>query len=172
LAFPAHVAAFNGDLEHIKLLVEQGVININERDDKGSSIAHKAAGQGHLHIIQWLIENGADLKITNNSGETARDIAKRFAQLACVKLLESELGEDDDEYAYERNDLNSHTEAANKDTLHLTAQQKKDAKARARKRMDEADKQLQIARSNYIQLGGKIDETMNSEFRSERNQIK
>ena len=101
------MAAFNGDLEHIKLLVEQGVININERDDKGSSIAHKAAGQGHLHIIQWLIENGADLKITNNSGETARDIAKRFAQLACVKLLESELGEDDDEYAYERNDLNS-----------------------------------------------------------------
>jgi hypothetical protein len=38
--------------------------------------------------------------------------------------------------------------------------------------MDEADKQLQIARSNFIQLGGKIDETMNSEFRSERNQIK
>ena len=41
MAFPAHVAAFNGDLDHIKLLVEQGVININERDDKGSTIAHK-----------------------------------------------------------------------------------------------------------------------------------
>ena len=41
LAFPAHVAAFNGDLDHIKLLVEQGVININERDDKGSTMAHK-----------------------------------------------------------------------------------------------------------------------------------
>ena len=41
LAFPAHIAAFNGDLEHIKLLVEQGVISINERDDKGSTIAHK-----------------------------------------------------------------------------------------------------------------------------------
>jgi ankyrin repeat domain-containing protein 42 len=41
LAFPAHVAALNGDLDHIKLLVEQGVININERDDKGSTIAHK-----------------------------------------------------------------------------------------------------------------------------------
>ena len=41
LAFPAHVAAFNGDLDHIKLLVEQGVININERDEKGSTIAHK-----------------------------------------------------------------------------------------------------------------------------------
>ena len=35
------MAAFNGDLDHIKLLIEQGVININERDDKGSTIAHK-----------------------------------------------------------------------------------------------------------------------------------
>ena len=41
LAFPAHMAAFNGDIDHIKLLVDQGVININERDDKGSTIAHK-----------------------------------------------------------------------------------------------------------------------------------
>ena len=36
MAFPAHVAAYNGDLDHIKLLIEQGVININERDDKGA----------------------------------------------------------------------------------------------------------------------------------------
>lgn len=92
MAFPAHVAAFNGDLEHIKLLIEQGVININERDDKGSTIAHKAAGQGHIHILQWLIENGADLKLTNHAEETARDVAKRYAQLACIKLLESEAG--------------------------------------------------------------------------------
>ena len=41
MAFPAHVAAYNGDLDHIKLLIEQGVININERDDKGATIAHK-----------------------------------------------------------------------------------------------------------------------------------
>jgi ankyrin repeat domain-containing protein 42 len=41
------VAAYNGDLDHIKLLVEQGVININERDDKGSTIAHKGK---HLSI--------------------------------------------------------------------------------------------------------------------------
>ncbi len=35
------MASFNGDIDHIKLLVNQGVININERDDKGSTIAHK-----------------------------------------------------------------------------------------------------------------------------------
>lgn len=41
LAFPAHVAAYTGDLDHLRMLVENGVININERDDKGSTPAHK-----------------------------------------------------------------------------------------------------------------------------------
>ncbi|XP_052258564.1 ankyrin repeat domain-containing protein 42-like [Dreissena polymorpha] len=87
LAFPAHVAAFNGDLDHLRMLVENGVVNINERDDKGSTPAHKAAGQGHVHVLQWLIEMGANLSITNQSGETPRDVARRFSKLACVKLL-------------------------------------------------------------------------------------
>lgn len=41
LAFPAHVAAFSGDLDHLRMLVENGIVNINERDDKGSTPAHK-----------------------------------------------------------------------------------------------------------------------------------
>jgi len=192
LAFPAHVAAFNGDLDHIKLLVEQGVININERDDKGSTIAHKglfcfkgfeirfmillfffskfkAAGQGHIHILSWLIENGADLKLTCNSGETARDVAKRFAQMACVKLLESEAASDE-EAGYEKEDLNSHTES--KDSIQLSAQQKKEAKSRAKKRLEDMEKQIAIARSNYLQLGGRLEDTLNKEFKNEQIQLK
>ncbi|XP_060580276.1 ankyrin repeat domain-containing protein 42-like isoform X2 [Ruditapes philippinarum] len=87
LAFPAHVAAFSGDLDHLRMLVENGVVNINERDDKGSTPAHKAAGQGHVHVLQWLIEMGANMSITNQAGETPRDVARRFSKLACVKLL-------------------------------------------------------------------------------------
>ena len=48
LAFPAHVAALNGDLDHLKMLIEQGIVSLNERDDKGATPAHKAAGNGHL----------------------------------------------------------------------------------------------------------------------------
>ncbi|KAI0218250.1 Ankyrin repeat domain-containing protein 42 [Lamellibrachia satsuma] len=90
LAFPAHVAAYSGDLEHLTMLVENGVVNINERDDKGSTLAHKAAGQGHLNVLQWLIEMGANTDITNNAGENPRDVASRFGQLAAVKLLTGE----------------------------------------------------------------------------------
>ncbi|XP_032626558.1 ankyrin repeat domain-containing protein 42 isoform X1 [Chelonoidis abingdonii] len=77
LAFPAHVAAFKGDLVMLRRLVESGVININERDEKGSTLMHKAAGQGHISCLQWLIETGADCDITNEAGETPKDVAKR-----------------------------------------------------------------------------------------------
>lgn len=36
-----------------------------------------AAGQGHVHCLQWLIEMGADCDITNDAGETPKDVAKR-----------------------------------------------------------------------------------------------
>lgn len=41
LAFPAHVAAYNGDLAQLKMLIEAGVVSVNERDDKGSTPSHK-----------------------------------------------------------------------------------------------------------------------------------
>ena len=41
LAFPAHVAAYNGDLPLLKMLIETAVVSINERDEKGSTPAHK-----------------------------------------------------------------------------------------------------------------------------------
>ncbi|XP_031954993.1 ankyrin repeat domain-containing protein 42 isoform X3 [Corvus hawaiiensis] len=77
LAFPAHGAAFKGDLLVLRRLVRSGVININERDDKGSTLLHKAAEQGHIHCLQWLVEMGAGCDITNDAGETPKDVAKR-----------------------------------------------------------------------------------------------
>jgi len=46
-----------------------------------------AAGQGHIEILQWLLEMGADMSITNHAGETAKDVAQRYARLAAVRLL-------------------------------------------------------------------------------------
>lgn len=50
LAFPGHVAAFTGDLEMLKTLVEDGVININERDNHGSTPMHKGELWFLLHF--------------------------------------------------------------------------------------------------------------------------
>ncbi|XP_051843185.1 ankyrin repeat domain-containing protein 42 isoform X3 [Antechinus flavipes] len=41
LAFPGHAAAYKGDLEMLKKLVENGIININEHDDNESTLLHR-----------------------------------------------------------------------------------------------------------------------------------
>ncbi|XP_068037749.1 ankyrin repeat domain-containing protein 42 isoform X8 [Anomalospiza imberbis] len=55
LAFPAHDAAFNGDLLLVRRLVRSGVVNINERNDKGSTLLHKGK--------MWLLETSDWLSI-------------------------------------------------------------------------------------------------------------
>ncbi|KAG8453080.1 hypothetical protein GDO86_004770 [Hymenochirus boettgeri] len=164
LAFPAHVAAFKGDLVTLRKLVENGIININERDDKGATPLHKAAGQGRLECLQWLLEMGADYNITNEAGETPKDIAKRFAQLAAVNILggneeevdsDEEMDEDDPGY-FERHGVEGSTD--HPDYVNLNELEKKQARMRAYKKMKDLEKRTEIAKSNYKQLGGILEE--------------
>ncbi|XP_077154765.1 ankyrin repeat domain-containing protein 42 isoform X4 [Ranitomeya variabilis] len=163
LAFPAHVAAYKGDLLTLRKLVESGIININERDDKGSTPLHKAAGHGQLECIQWLLEMGADYNITTEAGETPKDVAKRSAHMAAVKLLggradedsEEELGEDDPLF-FERHGVEGSTDQ--QEDINLSAGEKKKARARAHDKMKELEKLLEIAKSNFKHLGGILEE--------------
>uniref|UniRef100_A0A0B6ZR97 Uncharacterized protein n=1 Tax=Arion vulgaris TaxID=1028688 RepID=A0A0B6ZR97_9EUPU len=160
LSFPAHVAAFNGDLNYLRTLVENGVVNINERDDKGSTLAHKAAGQGHIDILQWLLELGANVIITNQAGETALDVASRFAQLACVKLLGGS-GPDEREEKVSDSDSDEEEEEEGDGVRRRARRSKKSidkARGRAKVKMDEVARLLEVARKNYLQLGGSIEE--------------
>ncbi|KAM6099716.1 ankyrin repeat domain-containing protein 42 isoform 3-T9 [Theristicus caerulescens] len=165
LAFPAHGAAFKGDLLVLRRLVRSGVININERDDKGSTLMHKAAGQGHIHCLQWLIEMGADCDITNDAGETPKDVAKRFAQLAAVELLTQRSGDSnssDEELDannikfFERHGVEGSTDS--KEDLTLDKAEKRNARIRAYRKIEELQQLLEIAYSNYRQLGGITEE--------------
>ncbi|KAM6212617.1 LOW QUALITY PROTEIN: ankyrin repeat domain-containing protein 42 [Sarcoramphus papa] len=165
LAFPAHGAAFKGDLLVLRRLVRSGVININERDDKGSTLMHKAAGQGHIHCLRWLIEMGADCDITNDAGETPKDVAKRFAQLAAVELLTQRTGDSnssDEELDannikfFERHGVEGSTDS--KEDLTLDKAEKRNARIRAYRKIQELQQLLEIAYSNYRQLGGITEE--------------
>ncbi|XP_006903461.1 PREDICTED: ankyrin repeat domain-containing protein 42-like, partial [Elephantulus edwardii] len=137
LEFPGHVAAFRGDLEILKKLVDDGVININERDNYGSTLMHKAAGQGHIACLQWLIKMGADSDVTNKAGEKPSDVAKRFAHLAAVKVLEgpqkyatddeNEIDENDIKF-FIRHDVEGSTDA--KDDLCQSESDKADARSK------------------------------------------
>ncbi|KAM5246037.1 ankyrin repeat domain-containing protein 42 [Ctenodactylus gundi] len=160
LAFPGHVAAFKGDLEMLKKLVEDGAINVNERDNSGSTPMHKAAGQGHIECLQWLIKKGADSNITNTGGERPGDVAKRFAHLAAVKLLEGlqkydvddEEVDDKDVRFFLRHGVEGSTDAAG--DLCLCEPDRADSRMRAYKKVLELRRLLEIAESNYRHLGG------------------
>jgi hypothetical protein len=79
---------------------------------------------------------------------------------------------DDDELNGEYEERNINRGSEKKDQLKLNAQQKKDAKTRAKKRLEEIEKQLVIARSNYLQLGGSLEDTLDNQLKSEQAKMK
>lgn len=58
--FPAHVAAKEGNLQLLSMLIKEGHCGINDKDQSGSTPAHKASGSGQTECLQWLIDHGAD----------------------------------------------------------------------------------------------------------------
>lgn len=55
-----HRAAAKGDLEHVKLLVEEGN-DVNALDESGWPVLHAAVTTGNFDCCTWLIDAGADL---------------------------------------------------------------------------------------------------------------
>jgi len=63
---------------------------INERTTDGVTAAHLAAGNGNLDTLQFLVEHGADLSITD--GQFQADVlswARWFQQTETIKYLET-----------------------------------------------------------------------------------
>ena len=55
-----HRASAKGDLEHLKLLVEEGH-DVNALDESGWPVLHAAVTTGNFDCCAWLIDAGADL---------------------------------------------------------------------------------------------------------------
>jgi len=71
-----HLAAENGDLDIVKLLVKHGA-DINVVDSDGNTPLALTAFKGWLEIVHFLIENGADVNIKNDNGDTALHMVAR-----------------------------------------------------------------------------------------------
>jgi ankyrin repeat protein len=84
---PLHEAAYFGDVEDVKLLLERGA-DPNAKDNYGRTPLHIAAQKGHAEIVRVLLEHGADPRIADNVGLIPLDYAK---DSAIRSLLESAL---------------------------------------------------------------------------------
>ena len=71
----------------MRLLVENGA-NINYNYVKGMTPFQYAIKEKHLEIVNFLMENGADLKIrTKNSKNNAIELALKEGEINIVKKL-------------------------------------------------------------------------------------
>ena len=82
-----HDAARYGNLERVKFLHEQGVEHDNA-DSEGRTPLWRASSNGHLDVVQYLVEHGASLETTaNGTGVTPLLNATRFGHLEMVRHL-------------------------------------------------------------------------------------
>jgi ankyrin repeat protein len=81
-----HLPAGQGDLAKVRAEIEGGT-NVNARDIAGQTALMYAAETGRLHVVEYLIENGADLDAT--SGRGGRGTALIYASAANqIKVME------------------------------------------------------------------------------------
>ncbi|VDO59769.1 unnamed protein product [Schistosoma margrebowiei] len=151
-----HAASFHGRLGCVQVLLRWD-LRIEDTDKAGNNAA---AGQGHLKIIQWLRENGADPKLRNELGESPADVARRYGHLGALKLLSPKSdGEYDNEEISDIIDLPSdiplgYTEG---EKMHQLIVDKNGAIGRAKIRIEKLERLLELAKSDYKQLDGPIE---------------
>jgi prolyl 4-hydroxylase len=88
----AHVAAQKGDLDGLTSEVTKKKDIVNQKDKNGWTPLHEGARSGHLDIVRYLIESGADANATTSgTGGTALWWAKKElgADHPVVEFLES-----------------------------------------------------------------------------------
>ena len=86
-----HVAAKAGDLAECKRFFQQCCINnidkINAQNEQQETSIYVAATFGHLEVVQWLTEQGADANLANGDGQTPLNSAAAGGYLSIVQWL-------------------------------------------------------------------------------------
>ena len=79
-------ASKNGDAAKVTDLVAKGV-NVNEKDEYGSTALIYAVKNNNSNCVKVLIENGADVNIKNIVGHIPLIIASQDGSTEIVKML-------------------------------------------------------------------------------------
>lgn len=81
------IAAENGELEFLKLLLPAERSLLDMKDSDGNTALHLAARKGHDSLVQALIESGADLGATNKRHNTPLEMAAMRDRIRTMALL-------------------------------------------------------------------------------------
>lgn len=81
-----HIAAKQGNLESVELLLRKGA-DIDARDTDGNSVLHHAASSGHLPVVHRLAEESHCMTAANKKGHTALHLATMMGHTEIVSFL-------------------------------------------------------------------------------------
>jgi hypothetical protein len=79
-------ALSRGDLPQVKLLVNAGA-DVNQADEYGAILFHRAVASGHKDIVELLLNAGADVNKADNGGYTPLHWAVYWNHKDIVELL-------------------------------------------------------------------------------------
>ncbi|KAK1700088.1 ankyrin repeat-containing domain protein, partial [Colletotrichum godetiae] len=85
---PLHLAAAKGHSGCVELLLTLEIID--ERDEDGCTPLWRACVNGHEHIVEFLIEQGADCGSANFDGNMPLHIAASFGNYTIIERLLNE----------------------------------------------------------------------------------
>ncbi|XP_068434691.1 ankyrin repeat and SAM domain-containing protein 4B [Clinocottus analis] len=85
---PTLLAAFHGHVDALQLICSREG-DPNRSDIWGNTPLHHAAGNGHMHILSFLVNFGANLFALDNESHTAMDVAATRDRMDCVRFLDA-----------------------------------------------------------------------------------
>ncbi|EGW32946.1 ankyrin-repeat protein [Spathaspora passalidarum NRRL Y-27907] len=91
MAINIWVAAADNQRQIVEQYISTGVNTANDKDPNGYTPMHAAAAYGHINLIKYLVENGGNVNIQDNEGDTPLHHAE---DLATAKFLVEECGAD------------------------------------------------------------------------------
>ena len=71
------IAGSDGDLDRVKAAVSGGE-DIDGRGSDGDTALHKACQKGHVDIVKYLLDNGANTELTNIFDRTPLQLACKY----------------------------------------------------------------------------------------------
>jgi ankyrin repeat protein len=84
---PLHISALRGNMQMIEFLLDHPAIDVNTRDDAGSTAIYCAMENRQYDVVKLLLEKKADSHIGNNTGRNVLHVAAEQGNKALVKLL-------------------------------------------------------------------------------------
>ncbi len=85
-----HISAFHNSTKCLKYILDNCKdININDKNDLGSTPLHSAVKNANIESIQILLDHKIDITIEDCSGKTAQKIAMKKNYYDCAELIEN-----------------------------------------------------------------------------------